>query len=74
MANFVSGAFAAQGGGGVFVRLSNGPGLMRRLAIRGDARAIWLRDAIMLNEQRSVTFAVSAGLTLHLGGGVQPAP
>jgi hypothetical protein len=60
-----------QGGGGVLVRLSTGPGFLRRLALRSDARAIWLRDAIVLNEQRSATFTVSAGLTLHLGGGVK---
>ncbi len=64
----------AQGGGGVLMRLSTGSGFLRRLAIRGDVRAIWLRDAIVLNEQRGATFTVSAGMTLHLGGGVHPAP
>ena len=51
----------AQGGGGVLVRLSTGPGFMRRLAIRGDVRAIWLRDGIVLNEQRGVTFSRVGG-------------
>jgi hypothetical protein len=64
----------AQGGGGVIVRLSRRPGLLRRLAIRGDVRAIWLRDAIVLNEQRGPTFVASAGLTVHLGGGLCPVP
>lgn len=64
-----------QGGGGAFVRLSpNGSGFLRRLAIRGDLRAVWLRDGIVLNEQRGVTYTASAGLTLHLGGGARPAP
>jgi len=59
----------AQGGGGVIVRVSTRPGFLQRLAIRGDARAVWLREAIVLNEQRGATFTVSAGMTLHLGGG-----
>ena len=58
----------AQGGGGVLVRLSTRPGFLQRLAIRGDARAVWLRDAIVLNQQHGATFTVSAGMTLHLGG------
>jgi hypothetical protein len=63
-----------QGGGGAFVRLSpNGTGLLRRLAIRGDVRAVWLRDGIVLTEQRGVTYTASAGLTVALGGSVKPA-
>ena len=62
----------AQGGGGALARLSpKGDGFWRRLAIRGDVRAVWLRDAIVLNAQRGVTFTASAGLTLELGGGVK---
>ncbi|WP_157899193.1 hypothetical protein [Luteitalea pratensis] len=64
----------AQGGGGVLMRLSTGSGFMRRLAIRGDVRAIWLRDGIVLNAQRGATFMASAGMTLHLGGGIYPVP
>jgi hypothetical protein len=61
-----------QGGGGAFVRLSRGTGFLRRLAIRGDVRAVWLRDAIVLDQQRGVTYTATAGLTLQLGGGVNP--
>ena len=60
----------AQGGGGVLVRLSTRARLLAAPRDPGDVRAIWLRDAIVLNEQRGATFTVSAGLTLHLGGGV----
>ena len=64
-----------QGGGGAFVRLSpNGQGFLRRVAIRGDVRAVWLRDGIVLNEQRGVAFTTSAGLTLELGGSVKAVP
>ena len=56
-----------KGGGGAFVRVSpNGRGFSRRLAIRGDVRAVWLHDGIVLSEQRGVTYTASAGLTLQL--------
>lgn len=62
------------GGGGAFLRLSpNGLGFWRRLSIRGDVRAVWLRDGIVLSEQRGVTYTASVGLTLELGGRVKQA-
>jgi hypothetical protein len=57
----------AHAGGGVRVRLGRG-GFAGRLALRGEVRAVWLRDGVILDEQRGVTFTALAGLTLSLGG------
>ena len=55
------------GGGGVRVALApDGRGFVRRLALRGDARLVWLRDGITLNEDRGPAFSVSGGLSIGL--------
>ena len=54
-------------GGGVRVRLSRAPrGWTSRLALRGDARLVWLRGGIRLAEERGPTFVVVGGLTYGL--------
>lgn len=52
------------GGGGAVVQLAPGRrGFRGHLALRADARVVWLRDGIILNDQRDPTFSVSGGLT-----------
>jgi hypothetical protein len=55
------------GGGGVRVALAPASrGFARRLALRGDARVVWLRDGITLNEDRGPALSVSGGLSIGL--------
>lgn len=52
--------------GGAGVRVALAPGsrsVLRHLAVRGDARLVWLRKGLSLNEERGPTFAVAAGLS-----------
>lgn len=52
------------GGGGVRVALAPGSrGLLGSLALRGDARLVWLRKGVTLNEERGPTFSVSGGVS-----------
>lgn len=56
-----------QAGGGVRVAIAPGSrGFARRLALRGDARMVWLRDGVELNEARGASFSVSGGVVLGL--------
>ena len=55
----------AQAGGGVRVRLGS-RGFARRPALRGDVRLVWLRDGVVLDEQRGVTASALAGLSVGL--------
>ena len=52
------------GGGGLRLALAPGAGgLLGSLALRGDARVLWLRQGITLNEERGPTFSVSGGVS-----------
>ena len=48
------------GGGGVRIAFT------RHLALRGDARVVWLRDGVVLDDQRGPTFSASAGISVGL--------
>jgi hypothetical protein len=51
------------GGGGVVVRLApDHRGFWGHVALRADARVVWLRDGIILDDQRSPTFSVTGGI------------
>ena len=55
----------AYGGGGLLVRLSTQrDGFLRHVAFRGDARILWLRDGIILTDQRRPTYQATAGLSV----------
>ena len=51
---------AFYGGGGVRIAFT------RQLALRGDARVVWLRDGVVLDDQRGPTFSASAGISVGL--------
>lgn len=52
------------GGGGAVVRVSPGRrGLWGHVALRADARVVWLRDGIILNDQRDPTISVTGGIS-----------
>ncbi len=54
-------------GGGVRIALApNHRGFAGRLALRGDARVVWLRDGITLNDERGPAVSASAGLSIGL--------
>ncbi len=55
------------GGGGVRVAVAPGSrGFARRVALRADARVVWLRDGVVLRDQRAPSVHVSAGLSIGL--------
>jgi hypothetical protein len=58
--------WVAYGGGGVLVRLTRQPGFWSHVALRGDVRVLWLRDGIILDEQRGPTYQATAGVTIGL--------
>lgn len=52
-------------GGGAVVRLApDGRGVMRRLALRGDVRLVWLRGGIDLDEGRTPALVAAGGLSI----------
>jgi hypothetical protein len=58
--------WVAYGGGGVLVRLTRQPGFWSHVALRGDVRVLWLRDGIILVDQRGPTYQATAGVTIGL--------
>ncbi len=55
------------GGGGVIVRLAPASrGVMGRLALRADVRAVWLRGGITLEDERGPALVAAAGISIGL--------
>lgn len=52
------------GGVGALIRLGTRPGVWQHLALRGDMRVLWLRDGIILDDQRGPTYQATAGLVV----------
>jgi len=47
-------------------RFSDRPGFWSHVALRADVRVVWLRDGIILTDQRGPTFQAMAGVTIGL--------
>jgi hypothetical protein len=65
----------AYGGGGVLMRVApTSVGFWRHVALRGDVRVAWPRDAMILSEQRTPTFTAVGGIVIGHGGRVEERP
>jgi hypothetical protein len=65
----------AYGGGGMLVRVApHSVGFWRHVALRGDVRVAWLRDGVVLNEQRGAAITAVAGVVVGFGGRVEQRP
>jgi hypothetical protein len=55
------------GGGGVVVRLAPASrGLLGRLALRADVRAVWMRGGITLEDERGPALVAAGGMSIGL--------
>lgn len=61
----------AYGGGGLLMPVAPGSiGFWRHVALRADVRLVWLRDGMILNEQRTPTITAIGGVVVGVGGQV----